>query len=71
MATGKYADVIDWSSAVPAIQAPSLIVVGDADGMSNAHLAILPATTHATICDSPLLPAMVASFLDAPMPTRA
>ena len=87
----------DWSSAVPAIRAPSLIVVGDADGisparavelfgllggglrdggwdgsgMSNARLAILPGTTHATICDSPLLSAVVAPFLDGPMPAKA
>jgi pimeloyl-ACP methyl ester carboxylesterase len=40
----------------------------DGSGMSNARLAILPATTHYNIYSSPLLSAVVAPFLDAPMP---
>ncbi len=40
----------------------------DGSGMSNSQLAILPHTTHYEIFASPLLPPMVASFLDAPMP---
>ncbi len=41
----------------------------DGSGMPKARLAILPATTHYTICSSPLLPGIVTSFLDAPMPS--
>jgi pimeloyl-ACP methyl ester carboxylesterase len=37
-------------------------------GMSNARLAILPATTHYNIYSSPQLSVVVAPFLDAPMP---
>ncbi len=85
----------DWSEAVAAIQAPTLIVVGDADsvrtshavrlfellgggqadggwdgsGMSRAQLAIMPGTTHYAIFSAPALAAVVAPFLDAPMPT--
>jgi pimeloyl-ACP methyl ester carboxylesterase len=40
----------------------------DGSGMSNARLAILPATTHYNISSSPTLAAVVAPFLDAPMP---
>jgi pimeloyl-ACP methyl ester carboxylesterase len=40
----------------------------DGSGMSNARLAILPATTHYNIFSSPALAAVVALFLDAPMP---
>jgi len=40
----------------------------DGAGMSNARLAILPATTHYNIFASPALAASVAPFLDAPMP---
>ena len=40
----------------------------DGSGMSNARLAILPATTHYNIFSSPTLAAVVAPFLDAPMP---
>jgi pimeloyl-ACP methyl ester carboxylesterase len=40
----------------------------DGSGMSTSRLAVLPATTHYNICSSPLLPAAVTSFLDAPMP---
>jgi len=40
----------------------------DGSGMSNARLAILPATTHYNIFVSPLLAPIVTSFLDAPMP---
>jgi pimeloyl-ACP methyl ester carboxylesterase len=40
----------------------------DGSGMSNARLAILPATTHYNIFSSPALAAVVVSFLDAPMP---
>jgi pimeloyl-ACP methyl ester carboxylesterase len=84
----------DWSEDVAAIEAPTMIVVGDADsvrtahavrffellgggkadagwdgsGMSNARLAILPATTHYDIFSSPMLASTVAPFLDAPMP---
>ncbi len=41
----------------------------DGSGMPRARLAILPATTHYTICSSPLLPGIVASFLDAQLPS--
>ncbi len=84
----------DWSEAVAALQAPTLIVVGDADsvrtshavrlfellgggqadggwdgsGMSRAQLAIMPGTTHYAIFSAPALAAVVAPFLDAPMP---
>ena len=40
----------------------------DGSGMSNARLAILPATTHHDIFSSPALASAVAPFLDAPMP---
>ena len=40
----------------------------DGSGMSNAQLAILPAMTHYNIYASPQLSAVVAPFLDAPMP---
>jgi len=40
----------------------------DGSGMSNARLAILPATTHYNIYSSPSLAAVVVPFLDAPMP---
>jgi hypothetical protein len=36
--------------------------------MSDARLAILPATTHYDIFSSPTLASTVAPFLDAPMP---
>jgi pimeloyl-ACP methyl ester carboxylesterase len=42
----------------------------DGAGMSNARLAILPATTHYNIFASPALAASVTPFLDAPMPER-
>jgi pimeloyl-ACP methyl ester carboxylesterase len=84
----------DWSEDVATIEAPAVIVVGDADsvrtahvveffellgggkadagwdgsGMSNARLAILPATTHYDIFFSPTLASTVVPFLDAPMP---
>ena len=84
----------DWSEEVATIEAPTMIVVGDADsvrtahavrffellgggradagwdgsGMSNARLAILPATTHYEIFSSPALASAVTPFLDAPMP---
>jgi pimeloyl-ACP methyl ester carboxylesterase len=84
----------DWTKDFAAIEAPTLIVAGDADGirtahavemfellgggqadggwdgsgMSNARLAILPATTHLSILSSPLLGPAIAPFLDAPMP---
>jgi pimeloyl-ACP methyl ester carboxylesterase len=84
----------DLSEGVAAIEAPTMIVVGDADsvrvanaveffellgggkadagwdgsGMSNARLAILPATTHYNIFLSPTLASTVTPFLDAPMP---
>jgi pimeloyl-ACP methyl ester carboxylesterase len=83
----------DWSEEVAAIEAPTMIVVGDADsvrtahaveffellgggkadagwdgsGMSNARLAILPATTHYDIFFSPTLASTVTPFLDAPV----
>jgi pimeloyl-ACP methyl ester carboxylesterase len=41
----------------------------DGSGMSNARLAILPATTHYTIFSSPVLASTVVPFLDAPMPS--
>ena len=40
----------------------------DGSGMSNARLAILPATTHYNIFSSPALAAVVVPFLDAPIP---
>ena len=40
----------------------------DGSGMSNARLAILPATTHYNILGSMLLAPIVTPFLDAPMP---
>lgn len=40
----------------------------DGSGMSNARLAILPATTHYTIFSSPALAAVVIPFLDASLP---
>ena len=40
----------------------------DGSGMSNARLAILPGLTHYNVFMSPVLPSMVASFLEAPMP---
>jgi pimeloyl-ACP methyl ester carboxylesterase len=40
----------------------------DGSGMSNARLAILPATTHYDIYFSPTLASTVTPFLDAPMP---
>ncbi len=84
----------DLSDDMAAIQAPTLIVAGDADGFPPAHaaemfrllgggqrdggwdgsgmsasqLAILPGTTHYTCSDTPLLPAVVVPFLDAPLP---
>jgi len=39
----------------------------DGSGMSRSQLAILPGTTHYTIADSSLLPAVVTPFLDAPL----
>jgi pimeloyl-ACP methyl ester carboxylesterase len=84
----------DWSEDVEAIEAPTMIIVGDADsvrtahavrffellgggkadagwdgsGMSDARLAVLPATTHYDIFSSPVLASTVTPFLDAPMP---
>jgi pimeloyl-ACP methyl ester carboxylesterase len=40
----------------------------DGSGMSNAWLAILPATSHYNIFSSPMLVSTVTPFLDAPMP---
>jgi pimeloyl-ACP methyl ester carboxylesterase len=40
----------------------------DGAGMSNARLAILPATTHYTIFSSPTIASLAIPFLDAPMP---
>lgn len=40
----------------------------DGAGMSNARLAILPATTHYNILLSPMLVSIVTPFLDAPLP---
>jgi pimeloyl-ACP methyl ester carboxylesterase len=40
----------------------------DGSGMSKSRLAILPATTHYNIIDSPALASVVTPFLDAPMP---
>jgi pimeloyl-ACP methyl ester carboxylesterase len=39
----------------------------DGSGMSDARLAILPATTHYNSFSSPLLASIVTPFLDAPM----
>jgi pimeloyl-ACP methyl ester carboxylesterase len=38
----------------------------DGSGMSNARLAVLPATTHYNIIGSPLIAPIVTAFLDAP-----
>src|SRR5205085_12183941 len=43
----------------------------DGAGMSNARLAILPATTHYNIYSSLALAAVVAPFLDAPRSQEA
>src|SRR5712692_10232015 len=40
----------------------------DGSGMSNARLAILPATTHYNIFASPALASVAIPFLDAPLP---
>ena len=40
----------------------------DGAGLPNSQLAILPATTHYTISDSPALAPTVIPFLDAPLP---
>lgn len=40
----------------------------DRSGMSNSRLAVLPATTHYDIIDSPALASAVVAFLDAPLP---
>jgi pimeloyl-ACP methyl ester carboxylesterase len=40
----------------------------DGSGMSNARLAVLPATTHYEIFSSPYLASAVTPFLDSPMP---
>ena len=40
----------------------------DGSGMSNARLAILPATTHYNILAAPALASTVMPFLEAPMP---
>lgn len=40
----------------------------DRSGMSDARLAVLPATTHHDIFSSPTLASVVAPFLDAPVP---
>ena len=40
----------------------------DGSGMSNARLAILPATTHYDIFFSPTLASTVTPFFDAPVP---
>jgi pimeloyl-ACP methyl ester carboxylesterase len=40
----------------------------DGSGMSKSQLAILPGTTHYNIFFSPMLPAVVTPFLDAPVP---
>lgn len=41
----------------------------DGSGMSNAQLAILPATTHYNIFSSPTLASTVTPFLDTPLVT--
>jgi pimeloyl-ACP methyl ester carboxylesterase len=57
-----------------AVQFYELLGGGKADagwggsGMSNARLAILPATTHYNIFFSPTLASTITPFLDAPMP---
>lgn len=42
----------------------------DGSGMSNARLAIVPATTHYTIFASPKMATAAAEFLAAPMPAK-
>ncbi len=43
----------------------------DGSGVSNARLAILPATTHYNIFFSPMLVPIVTAFLDAPLPKES
>jgi pimeloyl-ACP methyl ester carboxylesterase len=44
-------------------------VMGDAVGLPNSRLAVLPGTTHVTVVDrADWLVSMVSEFLDAPMP---
>lgn len=86
----------DWSTEVAAIQAPTLVAVGDADTLpvqhalelfgllgggtvtsamghlSNAQLAVLPATTHFNILErTDLLVPIITRFLDTPTPETA
>jgi pimeloyl-ACP methyl ester carboxylesterase len=68
----------DWSREVAAIRAPVLIVVGDADTLPPSHavelFALLGGGTAASAmgrlanAQLALLPAIVAPFLDAPLP---
>ena len=39
--------------------------------MSNARLAILPATTHYNIVFSPMLASTITTFLGAPLPKES
>jgi len=63
------------------IRAPTLVLLGDRDVVRPEHgvamyrllpssqLAVLPNTDHRAICHPPeWLPALIATFLDAPMP---
>lgn len=43
----------------------------DGSGISNARLAILPGVTHYNIIESPLLPQVVAPFLDIPIAMKS
>src|SRR5712692_11058903 len=72
----------DWpSEAIHSIEAPTLIMIGDADIVRPEHavemfrllphgqLAVLPGTDHATVMNrADLLLEMIPAFLDAPMP---
>jgi pimeloyl-ACP methyl ester carboxylesterase len=41
----------------------------DGSGVSTAQLAFLPGLTHYNVFSSPVLPATVTPFLDAPLPS--
>jgi len=72
----------DWSDAdLRSIQAPTLILIGDADIvrpehavamfrlLPHAQLAVLPGTDHMTLVKrADLLLAIIPAFLDAPLP---
>jgi pimeloyl-ACP methyl ester carboxylesterase len=80
--TRRMLDFQDWSpEVIRAIEAPTLLVIGDADVirpehavemfrlLPHAQLAVLPGTDHAALMGrADLLLAAIPQFLDAPMP---